>query len=141
MLSKPRMIVEAHRSAATLYAIGEFTTTEVLLAIAHMEQLPENVRAVCIDLRGAGKIESDAMRALERALRDWRAARRGMSRVKLADDADTDLVAIRFAHQRFGSSAPPAGIPQRKVIGIRMRDQRHAVVTRSLRERAHSETT
>ena len=118
------LIAESHRSAATLYAIGELTTTEVLLAIAHMEQLPENVRALCIDLRGVRKVEPKAMRALEIALRDWRAARRGVSRVKLADDTDTNLVAIRFAHRRWNSSAPTGGSTQRKVVGVRMRDRR-----------------
>jgi ABC-type transporter Mla MlaB component len=135
------VIAESHRSAATLYAIGELTTAEVLLAVAHMEQLPENVRALCIDLRGVRKVESNAMRALELALRDWRAARRGVSRVKLPDDTETDLVAIRFAHRRWDPAMTVAGAPQRKVFGARMRDQRQAVVTRSLRERAGSETT
>jgi ABC-type transporter Mla MlaB component len=140
MHTQSAVIAESHRSAATLYAIGELTTTEVLLVAAHMAQLPENVRALCIDLRGVRKVDPSAMRALELALRDWRAARRGVSRVKLADDADTNLVAIRFAHRRWDATAPTTGVPKRKVFGGRMREQREAVVTRSLPERARSET-
>ena len=141
MLTPSAVIAESHRSAATLYAIGELTTTEVLLVVAHIDLLPENVRALCIDLRGVRTVEPCAMRALELALRDWRAARRGVSRVKLADDAETSLVAIRFAHRRWNSSASTPDSPQRKVVGVRMRDRRQSVVTRSLRERAGSETT
>lgn len=117
MPSTSRMMVESHRSAATLYAIGELTTTEVLLAIAHMEQLPESVRALCIDLRGVRNVDANAMRTLEVALRDWRAARRGVSRVKLADDADTSLVAIRFAHRRWKPAPTGEHLPQRRLFG------------------------
>src|SRR5688500_16111093 len=98
------MTVESHRSAATLYAAGELTTAGVLQAVACIEGLPEHVRALCVDLSGVRSADSHAMRALEAALRDWRAARRGMSRVKLSEAADTSLVAIKFAHQRWTSA-------------------------------------
>src|SRR5688572_3621338 len=99
MTSASTMAVESHRTAATLYATGELTNAAVLEAIACVEQLPDHVRALCVDLRGARRSESDALWALELALRNWRAARRGMTRVKLAPDMETSLVAIKFAHQ------------------------------------------
>jgi ABC-type transporter Mla MlaB component len=140
MPSTSTMMVESHRSAATLYATGDLTTAGVLQAVAHIEGLPEQVRALCIDLRGVRRADSHAMRALEAALRDWRAARRGMSRVKLAEDVDTSLVAIKFAHQRWTPPTPHYVPPPRERFGGRIRDYRQAVVTRSLRERAGSET-
>jgi ABC-type transporter Mla MlaB component len=136
MCSPPTIIVESHRSAATLYAAGELTTSAVLEAIACVEQLPEHVRALCVDLRGVRTTDSRALRALELALRVWRASRRGMSRVKLAQDMETSVVAIKFAHQRWRPSMRSTPEPR----AFRFRDYRQAVVTRSLRERASSET-
>src|SRR5688572_19582784 len=140
MPSSSTMIIESHRTAATLYATGELTTAGVLQAVACIEGLPDQVRALCIDLRGVRTADSHAMRALEAALRDWRAARRGMSRVKLAEDAHTSLVAIKFAHQRWTPATPTHVPPPREKFGLRIRDYRESVVTRSLRERAGSET-
>jgi ABC-type transporter Mla MlaB component len=134
------MTVESHRSAATLYATGELTAAGVLQAATCIEGLPEHVRALRVDLRGVRSADSHAMRALEAALRDWRAARRGMSRVKLAEDTDTTLIAIKFAHQRWSPSIRPALRPSGESRAFRFREHREAVVTRSLRERAGSET-
>ena len=140
MHSQSTFSVEAHRSAATLYVTGELTTAGVMQAIAHADHLPENVRALCIDLRGVRKADSHAMRVLEIGLRDWRSTRRGMSRVKLPDGADAGLVALKFTHQRWTSRAPDHAPRPRKPLELRIRDHRQAVVTRSLRERASSET-
>lgn len=139
MPAESTVIVESHRSAATLYAMGEFTTDAVSRAIAHADELPENVRALCIDLRGVRSAEPGVMRALELRLRQWRAARHGMSRVKLPPDADASLVALKFPHQRWTPRRRHAPGPQRP-LDFRLRDHRQAVVTRSLRERAGSET-
>lgn len=140
MPAESTVIVESHRSAATLYAAGELMTAAVMDMMATAEQLPEDVRALCIDLRGVRKVDSRAMRALETGLRRWRACRRGMSRVKLPEDADRSLVALQYTHQRW--TPPPRNHlpPPRERFRVRMRDSRQAAVTRSLRERAGSET-
>jgi ABC-type transporter Mla MlaB component len=140
MPSASTMVVEAHRSAATLYATGELTKRAVMEAIACVEQLPEHVRALCVDLRGARRSESDALWTLELALRNWRGARRGMTRVKLAPDMETSLVALKFAHKRWTPSVRRPVQDSRDARAVRFRDHRQAVVTRSLRERAGSET-
>jgi ABC-type transporter Mla MlaB component len=140
MSSPPTIIVESHRSAATLYATGELTTAGVMDAIARVERLPEHVRALRVDLRGVQRTDSHALRALDIALRAWRAARRGMSRVKLAQGLETSLVAIKFAHQRWTRASRHPGRTSGTPGGRRFRDHRQAVVTRSLRERASSET-
>ena len=82
-MSNSTIMVESHRSAATLYASGELTAEAVLRAIAEVEQLPNHVRALRVDLRAVSCADERTLRALEIALRDWRAARRGMSRVEL----------------------------------------------------------
>jgi len=101
MQSESSVTVESHHSFATLYATGELTTAAVLRVIAGAEDLPRNVRAVCIDLRAVQITESHAVRALEIGLRDWRAARCGMSRVKLPADAETSVVALKYTHLRW----------------------------------------
>ena len=78
------VIVESHGSAATLYASGELTADGLLWALAHVERLPTNVRALCVDLRAVRVMEDRALRTLGLALRKWRALRRGMSRVWLS---------------------------------------------------------
>ena len=141
MLSAPTIIVESHRSAATLYAIGELTVGSVTEAIDRIEHLPKQVRALCVDLRGVRTTDPRALRALELALRTWRASRRGISRVKLAQNLETSLVAIRFTHQRWSAPMRRAARTSETSGGVRFRDHREAVVTGSLRERATSETT
>lgn len=126
MSATSRLIVEAHRAAATLYATGDLTTAAVLQAIAIAERLPEHVRAIRVDLRGVRRTDSRALRTMEMFLRRWRASRRGMSRVELAERINTSSVAIRFAHTRGTPAFPTAA--------------RASVVTRSLRDRAGSET-
>jgi ABC-type transporter Mla MlaB component len=140
MPSPANILVESHRTASTLYITGELTLDRVMEAIGRAEQLHADVRALRVDLRAAHRSESDALRALEVGLRRWRAARRGMTRVKLAPDMETNLVALKYAHRRWGSSfAHQAGL-SRAGGDFRFRDRRRAVVTRSLRERADSET-
>ena len=78
------VIIESHRSAATLYASGALTADDVLRALAHVEQLPSNVRALCVDLRAVRVIEDRALRTLGIALRNWHAVRQGISRVRLS---------------------------------------------------------
>lgn len=140
MHSESTVNVESHPSAATLYVTGELTTIGVMHALAEAEQLPDTVRALCIDLRAVRSADSHAMRVLEIGLRDWRSKRRGMSRVKLADGADTRVVSLRFPHRRWTPRPRSRSLSLRNPGGIRMRDHRRAVVTRSLRERADSET-
>ena len=101
MSDTSKLIVEAHRSAATIYASGDLTTAAVRRAVEAVERLPADVRAICVDLRGVRRIDSRALPTLEGFLRRWRATRRGMSRVKLAERVHTSLIAIRFAHKRW----------------------------------------
>ena len=108
MSVRSNLTIEAHRSAATVYASGDLTTAAVLRAIATVERLPSHVRAICVDLRGIRRTDSRALRSLEAFLGRWRAARRGMSRVKLAETASTSLVAIKFAHKRFAPAPATA---------------------------------
>jgi ABC-type transporter Mla MlaB component len=109
MSAPSNLTVEAHRSAATVYASGDLTTAAVLRAIATVEQLPPHVRAICVDLRGVRRTDSRALRTLEAFLCRWRAARRGMSRVTLAEHASTSLVGIKFAHKRWTSVTTAVG--------------------------------
>jgi hypothetical protein len=140
MCAAPAIILESHRSAATLYINGELTPARVLEAIGWADELPDHVRALRVDLRGAHRSESDALRALERGLRRWRGSRRGMTRVKLAPDMETSAVAIRYMHRRWSPAIVHRIRPSRDFGAFRFRDHREAVVTRSLRERAGSET-
>jgi ABC-type transporter Mla MlaB component len=133
-------VIESHRSAATLYMSGELTTAGVLKAIAEIQLLPEHVRALSVDLRAAHRSESDALSTLEAGLRNWRSARRGMTRVKLPPEMETNVVALKFAHQRWTPTTRRPIRASGEVGGLRFRDFRQAVVTRSLRERAGSET-
>ena len=105
------LILEAHGSAATLYASGDLTTAAVRHAVARVEQLPGHVRALCVDLRGIRRTDSRALRMLDTFLRRWRGARRGMSRVALADRARTDVMAIKFAHKRWAPALATAAGP------------------------------
>ena len=111
MSALSKMILEAHGSAATLYASGDLTTAAVRRAIASAESLPSHVRALCVDLRGIRRTDSRALRTLETFLRRWRSARRGMSRVKLADHASTTVIAIKFAHKRWAPALATAAGP------------------------------
>jgi ABC-type transporter Mla MlaB component len=83
MSSESTITLESHRSAAALYASGALTAEGVLRAMAQVAQLPSHVRALCVDLRAVRVIDDAGLRALDAALREWRAARRGMSRVRL----------------------------------------------------------
>jgi hypothetical protein len=140
MCPAPAIILESHRSAATLYISGELTPARVFEALERAHELPEHVRGLRIDLRGAHRGESDALSALERGLRRWRGSRRGMTRVKLAPVMETSAIAIRYVHRRWSPSMGHRIRPPRDAGDFRFRDHREAVVTRSLRERAGSET-
>ena len=111
MSALSNMILEAHGSAATLYASGDLTTAAVRRAVANVETLPSHVRALCVDLRGIRRTDSRALRTLETFLRRWRSARQGMSRVKLADHASIGIIAIRFAHKRWAPALATAPGP------------------------------
>lgn len=89
----PMMVLESHRGAATLYATSNLTRAGVSQAAICMEALPDHVRVLRVDLRGVRNAEPKAMRALEMALRVWRAFRGGMSRVELPQDAGKTAVA------------------------------------------------
>ena len=103
----PTMVLESHRGAATLYATSDLTRAGVLQAAICMEGLPEHVRVLRVDLRGVRNADPNAMRALEMALRIWRAFRGGMSRVELPQDAGKTAVAtesrIRAGRPRSGA--------------------------------------
>ena len=101
MSDASNMIIEAHGSAATLYASGDLTTAVVLKALANVERLPSHVRALCVDLRAIRRTDSRAMRTLDAFLRRWRGARGGVSRVQLAERMSASLVAIKFSHRRW----------------------------------------
>ena len=101
MSAASRMILEAHGSAATMYASGNLTTAIVRQAVADVERLPSHVRALCVDLRAIRRTDSRALRTLEAFLLRWRGARRGVSRVQLAERTSASLVAIKFAHRRW----------------------------------------
>ena len=138
-MSPTTITIESHHSAATLYAAGELTTAGVLEAIACVEQLPERIRALCVDLRAVRSPDPRALRALELALRTWRGARRGMTRVKLAPDTETTVAPLRFAHQRW---TPPLRQPVRASggpSGFRFRDHREATVRLSFGEPVDAE--
>ena len=139
MSSESTIMVESHRSAATLYASGELTADSVLRAIAQVEQLPNHVRALCVDLRAVRVTDERALRALDIALRDWRAGRRGMSRVRLPEHAGAGPVSLGFPHTRRSSLPLPVARVRNQMTSP-FRDRREVVVTRSLRERAGSET-
>jgi hypothetical protein len=106
MSSTPTIIVESHGSGATVYASGELTTAGVLEAVARVERLPEHVQALRVDLPGVRHADAQALRSLDMALRTWRAFRRGMTRVKLAQGLETNVVALKFPHQRLTPSLP-----------------------------------
>jgi hypothetical protein len=139
MCAVPAIILESHRLAATLYLSGELRSAGVLKAIELVEQLPDHVRALRVDLSGAQGSEPHALSALEAGLRAWRSGRRGMTRVKLPPDMETK-VALKFAHQRWTPSIRQRVRPIGGAVGFRFRDLRQDLVTRSLRERASSET-
>src|SRR5688500_16086849 len=124
MPSASTMVIESHRTAATLYATGELTTAGVLQAAACIEGLPEYVRALCVDLSGVGNADPHAIRALDMALREWRASRRGMSRVKLPSHLETSLIAIKFAHQRWTRALRRPIQSSQEPRAVRFRDHR-----------------
>src|SRR5918992_3739782 len=126
MRSESTLSVESHRSAATLYLTGELTSAGVMRAIAEADRLPDNVRALCVDLRGVRNAESHAMRVLEIGLRDWRSSRRGMSRVQLPEDAHPSVVALKFPHQRWTTHRPPASARTPAPLTFKIRDARQA---------------
>ena len=101
MSAASKMIIEAHGSAATLYASGDLTTAAVLQAVANVERLPSRVRALCVDLRAIRRTDSRALRTLDAFLRRWRGARGGVSRVQLAERTTASVVALKFAHRRW----------------------------------------
>lgn len=99
MPAESTVIVEAHCSAATLYVSGNLTTKALCDIVARAHQLPDNVRAVCIDLSGAERPDSHALRVLELGLRPWRACRRGLSRVKVPRRTDASVIALELTHE------------------------------------------
>jgi hypothetical protein len=106
MPNTPTMVLEAHRGAATLYATSDLTRAGVSQAAICMEALPAHVRVLRVDLRGVRNAEPNAMRALEMALRIWRAFRGGMSRVELPQDAGKTAIA---SESRIRAGLPRSG--------------------------------
>lgn len=99
----PTMVLESHRGAATLYATSDLTRAGVSQAAICLDALPEHVRVLRVDLTGVRNAEPNAMRALEMALRVWRALRGGMSRVELPLDAGQTEPRIRDRRPRSGA--------------------------------------
>ena len=102
----PMMVLESHGWAATLYAASNLTTEGVWQAAVCMEALPDHVRVLRVDLRGVRNAEPNAMRALETALRIWRAFRGGMSRIALPQDAYKTTLATE---SRISATRRPSG--------------------------------
>jgi hypothetical protein len=140
MSSTCSMIVESHASASTVYVAGTLTVSSVRELLEAVRLLPDSIRGLRIDLRATRPRDEGVLRALEDGVRQWRAVRHGMSRVMFPDGVACPVVALRFPHTRFPGARPPMRGPTIAPGTHRFRDAREAAVTRSLRERAVSET-
>ena len=81
MILKSQLFVEAHTFAATAYLEGRLTASLAARVIMACRALPSSVRAVRVDLRGVTVAEVHALAMLEAHIVEWRAERRGVSRV------------------------------------------------------------
>src|SRR5919106_432716 len=61
MQSTSPMPVEEHLSAATMYATGDLTMSNLPHAIAYVEHLPEQICALCVDLTGVRRTDPEAL--------------------------------------------------------------------------------
>ena len=81
MILRSQLFIEASTVAATAYVAGPLTISLVARAILACRALPPDVRGVNVDLRAVSVCDFNALTMLESYILDWRAMRRGMSRV------------------------------------------------------------
>lgn len=123
MQSRSALIVKASRSTATLQATRDLTTTSVLQAVACVNALPEDVRAVCVDLRNVRIANPLAARALDLGLSVWRTVRRGMTWVRLPAHGEATILRTTVGVHQPPSLRPrgahPQGRPSRVAFAMR----------------------
>ena len=81
MILKSQLSVEAHAFAATAYITGPLTPSVAARAIMACRALPAAIRGVRVDLRAVHVCDLDALAMLESHILEWRAERRGVSRL------------------------------------------------------------
>ena len=81
MIIKSQLSIEANAVSATAYVTGPLTAGLAAQAIMGCRALPPAVRGVRVDLRGVSILDAHALTMLESYILDWRAERRGTSRV------------------------------------------------------------
>lgn len=84
MLAQHHRQFEIHGSAATLYVAGTLTPRQARRLRADCLALPGSVRTLRIDLRAVTTHAPEAIGAIARMVRDWRAERRGRCCLALA---------------------------------------------------------
>ena len=81
MILKSQLAIEAHTGAATAYINGPLTASIAARAIMACRLLPPTIRGIRVDLRSVSVCDLDALAMLEALIVEWRAERRGVSRV------------------------------------------------------------
>ena len=81
MILKSQVSIEAHASAATAYINGPLTANIAARTIMACRLLPPTIRGIRVDLRSLTVCDLDALTMLEALIVEWRAERRGVSRV------------------------------------------------------------
>lgn len=81
MILTSQLAIEAHSSAATAYINGPLTASVAARAIMACRLLPPTIRSIRVDLRSVSVCDLDALTMLEALIVEWRAERRGVSRV------------------------------------------------------------
>jgi hypothetical protein len=120
VIVRSQVAVEAHAFAATAYVTGPLTASVVARTIMACRALPSTVRGVRVDLRAVSTCDLDALVMLEAHIVEWRAHRRGVSRMSyprlpareafvgipctVRDDPDAELRPER--DDRVGSRPP-----------------------------------
>lgn len=75
--------LECHANAATVYARGTLSALDALRVVHACHDLPREVRALRVDLRDVRPANRDALDALALGMGEWRARRRGFTRLDL----------------------------------------------------------
>lgn len=75
--------VEMHARSATLYVRGAMSVGGALRALRACHALPPQIRTLRVDLHGVRLYDPMAVDAFIALLRDWRAARAGLTRVEM----------------------------------------------------------
>ena len=81
MILKTQLSMEAHGRAASAYLAGPLTAGVAARAILACRMLPAEIRTVRVDLRSVSVLHIDALAMLEALLAEWRAERRGITRI------------------------------------------------------------